>query len=252
MPLRVATVSLVGILCLALSSAQEAAQPVEISSQEAGELIVHKVAPVYPPLARQARIQGTVTLKATIDKSGAVHTIQLISGHPMLAPAAIEAVHQWQYKPYTLNGQPVEVETNVLVNFRLAGNPPNATANGDAGRVRVSEAVMRPLRIQQVDAEYPADVRAEGIVNLDVFLNQSGDVENIKAISGHPMLIPPSIEAVKHWRYRPYTLNGSAVPVVTPVQLAFRYSSDQNEGTVSDAPLPSSGQEEPRLPRRRL
>jgi protein TonB len=68
--------------------------------------IVKKVAPIYPPLARQARIQAPVVLKVLISKSGDVENLQLVSGHPMLAPAAIEAVKQWKYKPYLVNATP--------------------------------------------------------------------------------------------------------------------------------------------------
>jgi len=84
-------------------------------------LLVKKVQPAYPPLARQARIQGTVLLQAEISKDGTIENLRLISGHPMLAPAAIEAVKQWRYKPYMLNGEPVAVETQVQVNFTLSG-----------------------------------------------------------------------------------------------------------------------------------
>ena len=96
-------------------------QRVRVSSGVVSGLLLRKVQPNYPPLARQARIQGTVVLQAQISKEGAIENLQLISGHPMLAPAAIEAVKQWKYKPYLLNGEPVEVETQVQVNFTLAG-----------------------------------------------------------------------------------------------------------------------------------
>jgi protein TonB len=96
-------------------------QRVRVSSGVSTGLLVRKVNPNYPPLARQARIQGTVILQAEISKSGDIQNLRLISGHPMLAPAAIEAVKQWKYKPYLLNGEPVEVETTVQVNFTLAG-----------------------------------------------------------------------------------------------------------------------------------
>src|SRR3954453_19314841 len=96
-------------------------QRVRVSSGVQSGLLVRKVAPSYPPLARQARIQGTVVLQAQISKDGNIENLQLISGHPMLAPAAIEAVKQWKYRPYLLNGEPVEVETQVQVNFTLAG-----------------------------------------------------------------------------------------------------------------------------------
>ena len=96
-------------------------QRVRVSSGVSTGMLVRKVPPSYPPLARQARIQGTVVLQATISKEGSIENLQLISGHPMLAPAAIEAVKQWKYKPYLLNGEPVEVETQVQVNFTLSG-----------------------------------------------------------------------------------------------------------------------------------
>jgi len=84
-------------------------------------LLMRKVQPTYPPLARQARIQGQVVLQATISKQGAIENLQLVSGHPMLTQAAIEAVKQWKYKPYFLNGEPVEVETQITVIFSLSG-----------------------------------------------------------------------------------------------------------------------------------
>jgi periplasmic protein TonB len=96
-------------------------QRVRVSSGVQSGLLVRKVNPSYPPLARQARIQGTVILQAEISKDGNITNLQLISGHPMLAPAAIEAVKQWKYRPYLLNGEPVEVETTIQVNFTLSG-----------------------------------------------------------------------------------------------------------------------------------
>lgn len=96
-------------------------QRVRVSSGVVNGLLLRRVNPTYPPLARQARIQGQVVLQAQISKTGDIENLQLISGHPMLAPAAIEAVKQWKYKPYLLNGEPVEVDTQVQVNFTLAG-----------------------------------------------------------------------------------------------------------------------------------
>jgi len=96
-------------------------QRVRVSSGVQSGLLIRKVNPSYPPLARQARIQGVVLLQAEISKEGNIINLQLISGHPMLAPSTIEAVKQWRYKPYLLNGEPVEVETQIQVNFTLAG-----------------------------------------------------------------------------------------------------------------------------------
>ena len=96
-------------------------QRVRVSAGVTSGLLVKRIQPPYPPLARQARIQGVVILQAEISKTGDIQNLRLISGHPMLAPAAIEAVKQWKYKPYLLNGEPVEVETTVQVNFTLSG-----------------------------------------------------------------------------------------------------------------------------------
>jgi periplasmic protein TonB len=97
------------------------ARPVSISHMSEGDL-VHKILPTYPALARAARLQGQVVLQAVIGKQGGIENLRVLSGHPMLVPAAIEAVRQWRYRPYILNSEPVEVETQITVNFSLTGN----------------------------------------------------------------------------------------------------------------------------------
>jgi len=84
--------------------------------------LIRKVQPAYPVLARSARIQGAVVLQAVISKQGTIENLKVLSGHPILVPAAIDAVKQWRYRPYILNSEPVEVETQIIVNFSLAGN----------------------------------------------------------------------------------------------------------------------------------
>lgn len=96
------------------------APSMRISHMMEGNL-VHQVQPVYPPLARQARIQGSVVLRAVIDRDGKIKNLQVLSGHPMLVEAAMDAVRQWRYQPYVLNEQPIEVETQITVNFTLSG-----------------------------------------------------------------------------------------------------------------------------------
>lgn len=84
--------------------------------------LIRRVQPVYPAPAKIARVQGPVILAAIISKEGTMKNVQLISGHPMLVSAAVEAVSQWRYKPYILNGEAIEVETQITVNFRLGDN----------------------------------------------------------------------------------------------------------------------------------
>jgi protein TonB len=118
-----------GVIGSVISSANLSAVPkftpvvpqrIRISGGVTKGLLIHRVEPSYPPLARSARIQGEVVLTAIIDGNGQIQNLQLVSGHPMLVPAALTAVRQWRYKPYLLNGQPVEVETTVTVIFTLS------------------------------------------------------------------------------------------------------------------------------------
>ncbi len=95
--------------------------PLRVSHMNEGNLI-RKVQPIYPPLARSARIQGVVELQAVINKHGAIENLRILTGHPMLVAAAVEAVKQWRYRPYILNNEPVEVETQITVNFSLSGS----------------------------------------------------------------------------------------------------------------------------------
>jgi len=97
-----------------------AARPLRVSYIMEGNLI-HRVQPEYPPLARQARVQGTVVLRAVISREGKIENLQVLNGHPLLVQAAMDAVRQWRYRPYYLNNEPVEVETQVTVNFTLSG-----------------------------------------------------------------------------------------------------------------------------------
>jgi periplasmic protein TonB len=95
-------------------------QRIRISAGVTKGLLIQRIEPPYPTLARAARVQGDVVLSAVIDSNGHITNLLLVSGHPMLVPAAIAAVKQWRYKPYLLNGQPVEVETTITVIFTLS------------------------------------------------------------------------------------------------------------------------------------
>jgi len=95
--------------------------PLKVSHWAEGN-IIYRVQPSYPPIARQARVQGAVELRAIISKTGTIENLIVISGPPMLSRSAIEAVRQWRYRPYLLNNEPIEVETEITVNFVLSGS----------------------------------------------------------------------------------------------------------------------------------
>ena len=95
-------------------------KPVPVSSGVSEGLLIHQVKPAYPPIALTAHVQGEVILQAVIGKDGSIQNLRVVSGHPMLIKAAVDAVQQWRYRPYLLNGEPVEVETQVRVTFTIS------------------------------------------------------------------------------------------------------------------------------------
>lgn len=95
-------------------------QRIRVGGNVQSAKLVKQPKPVYPPLAKQARIQGTVRFTAIIGRDGAIQNLTLVSGHPLLVPSATEAVRQWIYQPTLLNGEPVEVVTQIDVNFTLS------------------------------------------------------------------------------------------------------------------------------------
>lgn len=95
-----------------------APRPQRMSVMMQGNLI-HKVEPLYPAIAKIAAVQGPVLIKALISREGTIEQEQVVSGSPLLAPAALDAIRQWRYRPYYLNGEAVEVETEITVNFIL-------------------------------------------------------------------------------------------------------------------------------------
>jgi periplasmic protein TonB len=95
---------------------------VRVSAGVTQGMVIRKVNPTYPQIAKTARVQGQVVLQAVISKEGTIEGLKVISGHPLLTQSAVDAVKQWRYRPYILNGEPVEVDTTVTVIFSLAGS----------------------------------------------------------------------------------------------------------------------------------
>lgn len=97
----------------------EPVKRIRVSQGVTQGMVIRKIEPSYPKLALAARITGVVLLKAVISREGAITEMQVVSGHPILVPAALEAVKLWRYRPYLLNGAPVEVETYITVTFQI-------------------------------------------------------------------------------------------------------------------------------------
>ncbi len=107
---------------LAKSPVPTPVKRMRVASRVAEANLIHDVAPQYPPEAGRARIEGTVVLMAVIGRDGAVKDVRIESGLPILAQAAIDAVKQWRYKPYLIEGEPVEVDSRITINFTLAAS----------------------------------------------------------------------------------------------------------------------------------
>lgn len=101
------------------AAAPAAPQRIRVGGNVQEARLSKKIVPTYPPLARSARISGVVRFNAVIGTDGRIQNLQLVNGHPLLVPSAQAAVSQWVYQPTLLNGEPVEVMTQIDVNFTL-------------------------------------------------------------------------------------------------------------------------------------
>jgi protein TonB len=101
------------------ASAKPVLETLNVSQGVSQGLLIKKVQPTYPPNALRMHVEGAVQILATIGKSGNITAVRTLSGEPLLARAALDAVKQWKYKPYYLNGEPVEIQTQITVNFKL-------------------------------------------------------------------------------------------------------------------------------------
>jgi TonB family protein len=235
------------ICCASLTIAQAVPPRVRVSERAMQERLIHRADPARP-FEAGAHLTGTVVLKAIVNKSGDIEKLELISGHPLLVAAAIDAVKQWKYAPYEINGNPVIVETLITVEFPPAGKNPNdgsteqdpapSTVEPDSATdsaaksaqpetpapLEVPPDIVQALLLKRVAPVYPPlarQARIQATVVLNIVINKSGEVRDIQLYSGHPILAPAAIEAVKQWRYRPYEQNGQPVEIKTTVQINF-------------------------------
>jgi TonB family protein len=241
-----------GVIGAVLSS-QPAAAPgftgsdrVRVEGVISEGLLLTKVQPVYPPLARQARIQGSVVLKTIIAKDGSIESLALMSGHPMLVPAAIDAVKQWKYKPYLINGRPVAVDTQVLVNFTLSANdpPPSSTKGNPVSQVSAPPAAKKSNLRQNIapeemwnrvrrcvlpgNAMVPRNAYMAGTVDIGLEISPDGDVVNYHFHDGDFSLRTLAIHAIKQWKFSPNVVQDGVT--WSRVRTLVRFNAD---GTTS-------------------
>lgn len=209
-------IALVAFLLTAVAAQQtDSAKPpkVRVSQAVILSLLSHRVNPEYPDEAKADGISGTVTMRLEIDTEGHVAQADVLSGHPLFVQPAIDAVKQWQFKPFTLHGEPAEVETTAALYFGLPQ------------KLRVSQGVMAGNLVRKVDPHYPEEAKAKhirGDVILQATISKEGKMIRLTPVQGDPLLAQAAMEAVQQWEYKPYLLNGNPVEVETTVTVRFR------------------------------
>jgi protein TonB len=221
---------------------------------------IKNVAPVYPPDALAARVAGVVIIEAVIGEDGKVRAVRILRSIPMLDPAALEAVRQWEFIPTLLNGAAVPVVMTVTVNFvpkegpgvagSVAGGVPGGVAGGVAGAfdapppppppppppagegkglsdpaaIRIGGGITPPRKTVHIDPVYPPDAKEakiQGVVILEVLIGADGKVEQTKVLRSIPQLDQAAVDAVRQWEFTPTLLNGEAKKVIMTVTVNF-------------------------------
>jgi len=212
-------------------------------------MILSKTNPVYPAEAKAAHVQGAVILHAIISKTGTVENLHVISGNAMLVNSAIDAVQQWTYKPYLLNGQPVEVETSITVNYTLGDStvvvgPVPSADEASAGVKQVGGDVKGPMVIYEPEPKYTEagrKAKVQGVVTVSLIVDEHGQPQNVHIVHGlgtgpdgkpDPKLKKAArvamdgmnqsaVDAVKQYKFKPATENGRPVAVYLNVEVNF-------------------------------
>lgn len=232
-------------------SSQSVAEPSPSPAQGPADstklVLIKSPQPVYPPAAETQELQGEVWIKLLISETGEVENTEIVSGNPILAEAAADAMKKWKFEPFIKNGHAVKVSTKLPFDFAMknkvfdtptkpAAQSSDSTGGGGASTpvsdgsnpprmLRVSQGVMEGLLVHRVEPVYPLEARRnriQGDVILVAWIGKDGRLHKVKAVSGPKELIEPSIGAVEQWRYRPYLLQGEPVEVETTIKIRFQ------------------------------
>lgn len=186
-------------------------------------------AAIYPAAAREKKIEGEVVAAILVSETGDVESTKVLKGDPILAAAADESMEKWKFRPVLKDGKPVAVIARASFNF--IGTPKQGKVLPKIDmpaefpqRVKVTEDVGNGLVLKHANPEYPPMARQgkiTGTVLLDVIISKEGKVTDVTLISGHPMLAPAAIDAVRKWQYRPYLVMGRPVEMDTQVKVNF-------------------------------
>jgi TonB family protein len=187
---------------------------------------------VYPPEAREGKIEGDVVASFWVSDTGDVKNVRAFKSDLLLAKAVEETVSKWKFKPVLSGDKAIPVYVTASFRFvlsdddqRVNGVAPQIGPASHPQRVRVSEGISVGLLVLKVQPEYPSEAREariQGQVLLKAVISKEGSIEQLTLVSGHPMLAPAAIDAVKQWRYRPYLVMGYPVEVDTQIRVNFQ------------------------------
>lgn len=188
-------------------------------------VLINRVEPVYPELAKRARVEGVVILNVRTYEDGRVDQVKVANSRdPLLTRAAIAAVKQWRYQPFYSRGKRYPILFTVTVRFQLS----HELDNKDRGREQKKETLLlKPEIIYQVEPVYPERARRagiEGMVMLRIRTDNEGNVNSIEVLrSDSTILNKAAIDAVEQWKYQPMYKNGNPIPIVTIVAVKFKF-----------------------------
>ena len=203
--------------------------PVHVAAGVMAGTKISGINPIYPPEAKANRTQGAVVIEVVIGRDGTIQTINSVTGPELLQESALEAVRQWTYKPYLLNGEPVEVQSTITVNYSLGASNPNSDNQNDETSAitpkRIGGSVSAPRVIYQVEPEFTVQARAakaSGNVLVHLWVNEQGMPTHVYVIHGVGKGLDEKAEAVKQYRFTPAMEDGKPVTVALTIGVNFQ------------------------------
>ena len=215
--------------------------PVQLPPWVLHAKLTHEVMPEYPKAAREQHTEGDAFVDVVVDETGKVQRARFVdcaNCSSMLAQAAVEAVRKWEYQPTLVDGKPVQVSSWVAFRFQLKDSPAvdilskaesstpavEPTSIPGPRKFRLSSGVAESNLIRRVEPQYPLEAkwaRIQGDVIIQCVIGKKGDITQARVFSGHPLLAPSALNAVKGWKYKPFEFNGEPVEVETVITIKF-------------------------------
>jgi hypothetical protein len=210
-------------------------QMIRISAGVIRGLVEHAEQPKYPSEALKSRIQGDVIFKVVVDESGKIILSTPVEGEPLLIAAGVDALRDFRFRPYLLNGTPLKVESQVGFHFSITGEGEHAEGNVEytssipfrpefrTGVVTDKGVlVLEPQKISGAEPRLPSDLMGKsGSVYLTITIGLDGKVQDVKVLGGDEPFINPVVGAVKQFVYEPQLMDGK--PSVVTTQASFHF-----------------------------